>query len=61
MGHDVLPDGKMLVTEKPGRLRVVCADGKTMSEPVAGLPMVDSRGQGGLLDVHSIRRSRRIS
>ena len=46
-----LPDGKMLVTERPGRLRIVSADGKTMSEPVAGLPMVGSRGQGGLLDV----------
>ncbi len=46
-----LPDGRMLVTERPGRLRIVSADGKTMSEPVAGLPMVDSRGQGGLLDV----------
>ena len=45
-----LPDGKMLVTEKPGRLRVVTPDGK-MSEPVAGLPAVDPRGQGGLLDV----------
>jgi glucose/arabinose dehydrogenase len=50
-GLTFLPDGKMLVTEKPGRLRVVSADGKTMSEPVAGLPMVDARGQGGLLDV----------
>ena len=39
----------MLVTERPGRLRVV-ADGK-LSEPVAGLPVVDPRGQGGLLDV----------
>ena len=45
-----LPDGKMLVTERPGRLRVVGADGK-LSEPVAGLPAVDARGQGGLLDV----------
>ena len=50
-GLAFLPDGKMLVTEKPGRLRVVSADGKTLSEPVAGLPMVDTRGQGGLLDV----------
>ena len=41
----------MLVTERPGRLRVVSADGKQMSEPVAGLPAVDARGQGGLLDV----------
>ena len=41
----------MLVTEKPtGRLYVVTADGKR-SPPVAGLPKVDGRGQGGLLDV----------
>ena len=45
-----LPSGKMLVTERPGRLRVVTADGK-LSEPVAGLPPVFARGQGGLLDV----------
>jgi glucose/arabinose dehydrogenase len=50
-GMAFLPDGRMLVTEKPGRLRVISADGKTMSEPVAGLPAVDARGQGGLLDV----------
>ena len=48
-GLAFLPDGKMLVTEKPGRLRVVSADGKQLSEPVAGLPVVDARGQGGLL------------
>ena len=45
-----LPSGKMLVTEKPGRLRVVSADGK-LSPAVTGLPAVDARGQGGLLDV----------
>jgi aldose sugar dehydrogenase len=45
-----LPDGRMLVTERPGRLRIVNADG-TKSEPVTGLPAVDARGQGGLLDV----------
>src|SRR5687768_5090442 len=50
-GMAFLPDGKMLVTEKPGRLRVISADGKQMSEPVAGLLPVDARGQGGLLDV----------
>ncbi len=50
-GLAFLPDGRMLVTERPGRLRVVSADGKTMSEPVTGLPAVDARGQGGLLDV----------
>ena len=45
-----LPGGKMLITERPGRLRVLSADGK-LSEPVAGLPAVDARSQGGLLDV----------
>jgi glucose/arabinose dehydrogenase len=50
-GMAFLPDGKMLVTEKqPGQLRVVTSDGK-LSEPVAGLPAVDARNQGGLLDV----------
>jgi glucose/arabinose dehydrogenase len=50
-GLAFLPDSRMLVTEKPGRLRVVSADGRQLSEPVAGLPPVDARGQGGLLDV----------
>ena len=50
-GLAFLPDGKMLVTERPGRLRVVSADGRQMSEPVTGLPAVDARQQGGLLDV----------
>ena len=45
-----LPSGKMLVTERPGRLRVVSTDGK-VSPPVSGLPPVDNRNQGGLLDV----------
>ena len=49
-GMAFLPGGKMLITERPGRLRVMSADGK-LSEPVAGLPAVDARGQGGLLDV----------
>ena len=49
-GLAFLPDGRMLVTEKPGRLRLVSIDG-TVSEPLAGLPEVDARGQGGLLDV----------
>src|SRR5688572_1511957 len=44
-----LPDGKLLITEKPGRLRVF-ADGK-LSEPVTGAPKVAYKGQGGLLDV----------
>ncbi len=45
-----LPDGAMLVTERPGRLRIVGADGK-LGEPIAGLPAIDARDQGGLLDV----------
>lgn len=48
-GLDFLPDGSMLVTERPGRLRIV-EDG-SVSEPVAGVPKVAARGQGGLLDV----------
>jgi glucose/arabinose dehydrogenase len=46
-----LPDGRMLVTERPGRLRVVDGDGKLDPNPVDGLPRVDAHGQGGLLDV----------
>ncbi len=45
-----LPDGRLLVTERPGRLRLVSADGE-LGEPITGLPAVDARGQGGLLDV----------
>src|SRR3954463_4663580 len=48
-GMTFLPDGRMLVTERPGRLRIAARDG-TLSEPVAGLPAVDARNQGGLLD-----------
>ncbi|WP_414693039.1 PQQ-dependent sugar dehydrogenase [Pelagibacterium sp.] len=45
-----LPDGGMLVTERPGTLRHVTADGQ-LSGPIAGVPQIDARGQGGLLDV----------
>src|SRR4030081_1583524 len=45
-----LPDGRMLVTEKPGRMRIVTRDG-TLSPPLAGLPAVHAGGQGGLLDL----------
>lgn len=45
-----LPDGRMLVTERPGRLRIVSAGGM-LSEPLAGVPEVFARSQGGLLDV----------
>ena len=49
-GLAFLPDGRMLVTERPGRLRMVSAKGE-LSQPLAGLPKVFARGQGGLLDV----------
>jgi glucose/arabinose dehydrogenase len=49
-GLAFLPDGRMLVTERPGRLRIVGADG-SLSAPVAGVPEVFAKGQGGLLDV----------
>ena len=45
-----LPDGRFLVTERPGRLRVLGLDGKA-GEPLAGLPPMAAGGQGGLLDV----------
>ena len=46
-----LPDGGYLVTERPGRLRLVDADGNLRNEPISGLPPVRATGQGGLLDV----------
>ena len=49
-GLAFLPDGRMLVTERPGRLRIV-ADGVLDPQPVAGVPEVWDDGQGGLLDV----------
>jgi aldose sugar dehydrogenase len=45
-----LPDGRYLVTERPGRLRILGKDG-TLGKPLGGLPKVDARDQGGLLDV----------
>jgi len=49
-GMAFLPDGSLLVTERPGRLRRIGADG-ALSEPITGVPAVHARGQGGLLDV----------
>ena len=46
-----LPDGSLLVTLKGGSLLRVSADGKEVSRPLAGVPEVNARGQGGLLDV----------
>jgi aldose sugar dehydrogenase len=47
---EFLPDGRILVTERPGRLRVVGKDGK-VGGPLSGVPKVFASGQGGLLDV----------
>lgn len=58
----LLPDGDFLVTERPGRLRRIGRDG-TLSPPLAGVPAVHARGQGGLLDVvldPDFARNRRI-
>ncbi|WP_088921642.1 PQQ-dependent sugar dehydrogenase [Granulosicoccus antarcticus] len=49
-GMDQLPDGSWLVTERAGTLRSVSTEG-VLSDPIKGLPEVDARGQGGLLDV----------
>lgn len=49
-GMAFLPDGRVLVTERPGRLRIVALDG-TIGSALRGVPAVDAVGQGGLLDV----------
>ena len=49
-GLAFLPDGRLLVTERPGRMRIVGPDGR-LGEPLQGLPPVEARGQCGLLDV----------
>lgn len=49
-GMAFLPDGGILVTERPGRLRMI-RDGALQPEAIAGVPAVHARGQGGLLDV----------
>lgn len=49
-GMQFLPDGRLLVTERPGRMRLVTKDGR-LSKPIEGVPEVAAVGQGGLLDV----------
>ncbi|WP_144185636.1 PQQ-dependent sugar dehydrogenase [Elioraea rosea] len=49
-GLAILPDGRMLVTERPGRVRLVGADGR-LSDPLAGTPGTVANRQGGMLDV----------
>ena len=45
-----LPDGRLLITQKAGSLRIATTNG-SLSDPITGFPEVDDRGQGGLLDV----------
>jgi aldose sugar dehydrogenase len=62
-GLAFLPDGSLLVTERPGRLRRVSADGALVSAPISGLPAIAVGGQGGLFDVAvdpDFARNRRI-
>ena len=49
-GFTFLPDGDILATERPGRLRII-RNGTLLNEPISGVPEVFARGQGGLLDV----------
>ncbi len=49
-GFTFLPDGDILATERPGRLRLI-RNGTLLNEPISGVPAVFARGQGGLLDV----------
>ncbi len=61
-GMAFLPDGGLLVTERPGRLRLVSPEGR-VGEPIAGVPRVSARGQGGLLDIAldpDFARNRRV-
>jgi len=46
-----LPDGGYLVSERPGRLRRITADGTLLAKPISGLPAIEASGQGGLLDI----------
>lgn len=49
-GIAVLPDGRLLITEKEGKMRISTTSG-TLSEPITGIPEVDDKGQGGLLGI----------
>ncbi|WP_313516670.1 PQQ-dependent sugar dehydrogenase [Sphingobacterium sp.] len=46
-----LPDGRLLITEKEGTMRIVDPNAKTIGEAITGIPKVDSQGQGGLLGI----------
>lgn len=47
---EFLPDGSMLVTERPGRLRII-REGQLEPQPIPGLPAIAARGEGGLMDI----------
>src|SRR5262249_36287908 len=49
-GFHFLPDGRIVVSERPGRIRIVATDGR-VSEPLAGLPPIYARGPQGLFEV----------
>jgi glucose/arabinose dehydrogenase len=49
-GITTLPDGRLLITEKAGDMRIATTDGK-LSDPITGIPTVNSAGQGGLLGI----------
>ncbi|MGI9523280.1 MAG: PQQ-dependent sugar dehydrogenase [Hyphomicrobiaceae bacterium] len=49
-GMQFLPDGRVIVTERPGNIRIISRDG-TISEPISGAPKAWARGQGGMLDI----------
>lgn len=50
-GMAFLPDGRLLVTERTGDLRILNVENGSLSQPLAGIPTVFAQGQGGLLDV----------
>jgi len=50
-GMAFLPDGRILVSERSGTLRLIDAQGRLLEQPVGGLPRIRQYGQGGLLDV----------
>ncbi|MEM7749740.1 MAG: PQQ-dependent sugar dehydrogenase [Pseudomonadota bacterium] len=49
-GMQFLPDGRVIVTERPGAIRIVDKSGR-VSKPLSGAPKVSARGQGGMLDI----------
>ena len=50
-GMVFLPDGRMLITERPGQIRIIDKQGNLLPKPVKGMPEVKATGQGGLLDI----------